>query len=340
MRTKSNRPEKLVRVFLARLFLAFLLTACGDNPTPTPKPTPVPPLTGKVAIITSATVSSGGWESLILEVVLQTGKELNIKVDYFENVDTPAQEVAKLRELAGKGYELIFIHGAIAVGESVAAVAPEFPKVWFVEFDGEVTAPNSANVTLRYEEVGYLAGMAAAMASKTGKVGGVMGPDEPAENRFIEAIEQGVKAVNPNGEFLTTRQDWYDNAAAIASTNDLFDNKGVEVIIYDVSDSLHPTLNIAKEKGKMVISPNYDMYSVAPYTVLASTVYHPPLAYVAITRLWRDKKLESKTYTFGLKDKVLDLSPTRGKITKEQEALLEKTKADLISGKLTVKLSQ
>jgi basic membrane protein A and related proteins len=340
MRNKSARYKKSVGFFLGVLLITLVLTACGDTPTPTPKPTPVPPLTGKVAIITSATVSSGGWESLILEVVMQAGKELNIKVDYFENVDTPAQEVAKLRELAGKGYELIFIHGAIDVSNSVNTVAPEFPKVWFVEFDGEAAAPNAANITLRYEEIGYLAGMAAAMASKNGKIGGVMGPDEPAENRFIEAIEQGVKAINPNGEFLTTRQDWYDTAAAIASTNDLFDNKGVEVIIYDVSDSLHPTLTIAKDKGKLVISPNYDMYSAAPNTVLTSTVYHPPLAYVEITRLWRDKKLENKTYTFGLKDKVLNLSPTRGKITKEQEALLEKTKADIISGKLTLKFSQ
>ena len=66
-------------------------------------------------------------------------------------------------------------------------------------------------------EGSFLVGMAAALASKTGKVGFVGGMDIPLIRNFAYGYEQGVKHVNPDAEVIvnytgTTPAAWNDPA--------------------------------------------------------------------------------------------------------------------------------
>jgi basic membrane protein A len=78
----------------------------------------------------------------------------------------------------------------------VQKVAKEFPKVRFVLIDGVAQGANVNSITFKEEEGSYLVGVAAAMASKSKKIGFIGGVDIPLIRTFACGYAQGAKAIN------------------------------------------------------------------------------------------------------------------------------------------------
>src|SRR6516162_898837 len=125
------------------------------------------------------------------------------------------------RRFAQRGSDLI-----IGVGFDqevpVKAVAKEFPAVHFTIFDAVVKLPNVQSVLFKEQEGSFLVGIAAAMASKTGKIG------------FVCGYVHGAKYANPNIEVIqnmtgTTPAAWNDPARGGELAKGQFD-RGVDVI--------------------------------------------------------------------------------------------------------------
>jgi basic membrane protein A len=124
-------------------------------------------------------------------------KETNISfIEVQASSDTQAEQV--LRGLARKNLDLIASIG-FAQQQAVQKVAKEFPKVHFVLIDGVAQGANVNSITFKEEEGSYLVGVAAAMASKSKKLGFIGGIDIPLIRTFSCGYAQGAKAVNPKG---------------------------------------------------------------------------------------------------------------------------------------------
>ena len=126
----------------------------------------------------------------------------------------------------------------IAVGFSFATpleqIAKEFPDTKFVIIDGVVEQPNVQSVVFKEHEGSFLVGMAAAMASKTGKVGFVGGMDIPLIRNFAHGYQQGVKYIDPDAEVFvnmtgTTPAAWNDPAKGAELAQSQFD-RGADVV--------------------------------------------------------------------------------------------------------------
>jgi basic membrane protein A len=105
------------------------------------------------------------------------------------------------RRFAQRGSDLIIGVG-FDQGVPVEAVAKEFPAVHFTIIDAVVKQPNVQSVLFKEQEGSFLVGIAAAMASKTGKIGFVGGMDIPLIRRFACGYVQGAKYANPNIEVI------------------------------------------------------------------------------------------------------------------------------------------
>ena len=120
-----------------------------------------------------------------------------ITVKYIENVKFGDMEQV-LVALAGKNELVIGVGGQTQA--SVFKVAPRFPKVKFAIIGGNADPKKPANVSgydVRQAEIGFVAGAAAAMLSKTGAVSYVGGLEIPAiKNTGIE-FGNGARYVNP-----------------------------------------------------------------------------------------------------------------------------------------------
>ena len=102
----------------------------------------------------------------------------------------------KLRLLAKAGYNPIIAVGFLYAGP-IKKVASDYPNVQFAIIDdSSVDLLNVAGLVFAEHEGSYLAGVAAALATKSGKVGYIGGVRIPLLQKFEAGFVAGVKATN------------------------------------------------------------------------------------------------------------------------------------------------
>jgi basic membrane protein A and related proteins len=158
--------------------------------------------------------------------------ETGIAVAEFESTNETQFEQAH-RRFAQRGRDLVIGVG-FNQGVPVETVAKEFPAVHFMVIDAVVKLPNVQSVLFKEQEGSFLVGVAAAIASKTGKVGFVGGMDIPLIRRFACGYVQGAKFANPGIQVIenmtgTTPAAWNDPARGGELAKGQFD-RGVDVV--------------------------------------------------------------------------------------------------------------
>src|SRR6185312_11967403 len=109
-------------------------------------------------------------------------KETGIKyTDFVATNDTQFEQAH--RRFAERGQDPIIGVG-FAQADAVGKVAKDFPKTRWTIIDGIANLPNVQSVLFKEHEGSFLVGIAAAMKTKTGKVGFVGGMDIPLIRRF------------------------------------------------------------------------------------------------------------------------------------------------------------
>jgi len=227
--------------------------------------------------------------------------------------------------------------------QAVQKVAKEFPNVKFVLIDGTATGANVNSVLFKEEEGSYLVGVAAAMASKSKKVGFIGGIDIPLIRNFACGYAQGVKSVNAKADITqnmvgTTASAWNDPAKGSELARSQFE-RGVDVVFAVAGGSGLGTLQMAKEKGKLAIGVDSNQNALYPGTILTSMVKR-------VDNTVYDSFMEVKNGTWkggvvskGLKEGGVDWAldaNNRKLITPEIEKRVLGARKDIIDGKVKV----
>lgn len=197
-------------------------------------------------------------------------------VDYrdFEIANDSQREQA-LSRFARQGFSPI-----IAVGfgheSAVAKVAPQFPEVQFAIVDSVVDLPNVRSLVFKEHEGSYLAGLAASMASKTGKVGFVGGMDIGLIRKFACGYVQGVKAQNAEAEIFqnmtgTTGAAWADPVRGGELAKSQMD-RGADVIYHAAGGTGEGVLQAVADAGKLGIGVDKNQNHLHPGHMLTSMV--------------------------------------------------------------------
>ena len=254
--------------------------------------------------------------------------------------DTQAEQV--LRGLARKKLDLIMSIG-FSQTQAVQKVAAEFPGVHFVLIDGNATGKNVNSVLFKEQEGSYLVGVAAAMASKTGKLGFVGGMDIPLIRAFACGYTQGAKAVNPKIDVQqnmvgTTAAAWNDPAKGGELARAQFD-RGADVVFAVAGGSGMGALQMAKEKGKLAIGVDSNQNYLHPGAMLTSMVKHVDnVTYATFMQAKNGQFTPGVTYT-GLKEGGVDWAldkDNRAVVPAAMEKRVNAAKADIVSGKIKV----
>ncbi|MFZ3288144.1 MAG: BMP family ABC transporter substrate-binding protein [Telluria sp.] len=268
-------------------------------------------------------------------------KETGIKyIEAQASSDTQAEQV--LRGLARKKLDLIIGVG-FSQTQAVQKVAHEFPQVHFVIIDSIAKGDNVNSVMFREEEGSYLVGVAAAMASKSKKIGFVGGMDIPLIRAFACGYSQGAKAIDPKIETVqnmvgTTSAAWNDPAKGGELARAQFE-RGVDVVFAVAGGSGMGTLQTAKEKGKLAIGVDSNQNYLHPGTMLTSMVKQVGNAvYESFTQMKNGTWKAGVTYK-GLKEGGVDWAldkDNRAVVTKEIEKRVNEAKSNIINGKIKV----
>jgi len=268
-------------------------------------------------------------------------KETNTAyVDFEVNNETQFEQAH--RRFAQRGQDPIIGVG-FSQANAVEKVAKEFPAIRFTLIDAVSKLPNVQSVLFKEHEGSFLVGMAAAMASKTGKVGFVGGMDIPLIRRFACGYEQGVKFANPKAEVLanmtgTTPAAWNDPARGGELAKGQFD-RGADVVYAAAGATGIGVYQAAKDRGKLAIGVDSNQNHLHPGTMLTSMVKRVDLAAYESFKAAAGGKWAAGMRVLGLAEGGVDwaLDQHNAKlVSAEMKAKVEAAKADIVSGKLKV----
>ncbi len=118
--------------------------------------------------------------------------------DYAQSEDD-SDYLPNFTRLVKNDFNLIFGVGFL-LEDAVADIAEQYPDNYFAIVDTVVEGPNIASITFAEHEGSFLAGVAAAMKTKTDKLGFLGGVDSDLINKFEVGFIAGAKSVNPDIE--------------------------------------------------------------------------------------------------------------------------------------------
>lgn len=327
----------------APLFL--LVAGCqGNSGGTTPATTGNGPSPGstdklKVALITNGPLTDSGWNSLAAEGLKKIEAELGGETAHQSAGKAQAEEA--LRGFARDGYKLIFAHGS-EFKDAAKAVAEENPETYFVVSSGDVEGSNLASLRFDLGEASYLAGMAAAGLSKTGKAGQIGGESFPPVVQAFELFEKGAKEINPKFTATTTYLgNWSDANQAKEQALAMIRN-GSDVIFQN-ADAAGESVFVAAEqnadKGVVVIGSNANQNSLKPEVIAASAVLDVPQTLFDTARLVQEGTFKGGIYREDLKSGhvYLALNPEfEKKLPKDVLDKIKQAEEDIKSGKLVL----
>jgi basic membrane protein A len=265
-------------------------------------------------------------------------------ISYLEfEVTQEAQREQAMERMAGRGAKIVVVVG-FQNATPLEKIAKDYPDTKFTIIDSVVDLPNVQSVTFKEHEGSFLVGMAAVMASKTGKVGFVGGMDIPLIRNFQFGYEQGVKHASGSASVLanytgTTPAAWNDPARGGELAIGQFD-QGADVVYAAAGATGLGVLQAAADKGKLSIGVDSNQNHLHPGSVLTSMLKRVDVAVYKAFKGAQDGSWQAGAQSLGLKEDgvgyALDEN-NRQLITADMEKKLEETKAAIIAGQLEVK---
>jgi basic membrane protein A len=264
-------------------------------------------------------------------------------IDYLEfEITNESQRDQALRRMARRGANVVVAVG-FAFATPLEALAEEFPDTRFTIIDAVVEAPNVQSVVFKEHEGSFLAGMAAALASETGKVGFVGGMDVPLIRNFQHGYEQGVHHVDPDAEVLvnytgTTPAAWNDPAKGAELAQSQFD-RGADVVYAAAGGTGLGVLQAAADSDKLSIGVDSNQNYLHPGSVLTSMVKRVDNAVYDAFMSAMDGNWEAGAKNLGLAEDGVGYALDEHNeelIAPEMKQRLEEARQEIIEGRIEV----
>ncbi len=264
-------------------------------------------------------------------------------VQYREfEVTNPSMREQALRNMARRGAQVVVAMG-FAQAAAVETVAQEFPETKFTLIDMVVDLPNVQSVIFKEHEGSFLVGMAAAMASQTGKVGFVGGMDIPLIRKFALGYVEGAKHVNPDIEIFqnmtgTTPAAWNDPTKGGELARSQFD-RGADVVYAAAGGTGIGVYQAAKDAGKLAIGVDSNQNYIHPGTMLTSMIKRVDVAVYESFRAAQDGTWQGGIQVLGLAEDGVGWAVdehNRSLVSDEMEAAVEQARQDIIAGTIQV----
>ena len=268
-------------------------------------------------------------------------KETGIAYREFEVTNETQREQA-LRRMAQRGSDPVIAVG-FAQAPALEKVAREFPDTRFTIIDMVVDLPNVQSVVFKEHEGSFLVGVAAAMASKTGKVGFVGGMDIPLIRKFACGYEQGVLYANPDAEIFqnmtgTTPSAWNNPTKGGELARSQFD-RGADVVYAAAGGTGIGVYQAAKDSGKLAIGVDSNQNYLHPGTMLTSMTKRVDVAAYNTFKTALDGTWKPGIQVLGLAEDgvgwALD-EHNRDLVSAAMKAKVEQARTDIIAGKIKV----
>ncbi|MFD3944125.1 BMP family protein [Streptomyces sp. NPDC058579] len=340
-----RRVSKIVSASIATAALALTATACGESSTESNSDS------GTIKVGMAYDVggrgdnsfndsAARGLDKAKADLGVET-KELTAKTG-----ETPADREQRLASLAEGGFNPVIGVG-FAYKDAIDKVAAKYPKTTFGLVDSVSEAKNVDSIVFTEEQGSYLAGVAAALKSKDGKIGFIGGVDIPLIKKFAAGFQQGVKDTKPDAsvqiQYLSTGTDMSGFGApdkGKAAAKGMLD-KGIDVIYAAAGGSGAGAIEaVAAKPGTWAIGVDSDQAkdpALSKYagSILTSVVKNVDTGVFELIKSVQDGKPITGTHVYSLAEDGVSLTTTGGHLT-DIQAQIDEAKKKIVDGQIKV----
>ena len=346
LKFNDRKTRKFAKLgILLTLILTLLLSACSNSANNTNSNSGEKEDSQgngekiKMVFDTIGSRTDSSWSQAIFEAY-EYIKEMYPDVEAsFTDLNPPAEFPAILDKQAADGADIIYVEDAWY--EALLEVAPKYPDTKFImthldqarldKLPDNVTSPNA-----REEEGAFLAGVAAALMTKTNKIAYIQAVEGSAPLvRAGYGYFSGAKYINPDIEtIMAYTGDWVDVQKGYM-TADTVIKQGADVIMHFTDNAGLGVLKAAEEKGAYIVGEALDQYQFAPKNVLTSfLVPHDKLAEWAVEQ-YKAGALKKEIVEFGVKEGWPVLAPLTN-MPDDVKVQIDQVKQKIISGEIKV----
>ncbi|WP_035059683.1 BMP family ABC transporter substrate-binding protein [Andreprevotia chitinilytica] len=254
-----------------------------------------------------------------------------VTTTFVENVAETADSERVFRDLAQKGYKVIY-GTSFGYMNQMNKVATAFPNTTFMHATGYKTGKNLGVYDIRTYEGAYMLGVVAGKMSKSGKLGVVGSIPIPEVIRNIDAFTIGARSVNPNA---TTRviwvNGWFDpgkeREAALALIS-----QGSDVLMQNTDSPA--VVQAAQEKGVFAFGWDSDMTKFGGKAHLAASELNWGVIYNKTTEDVLAGKWKSSNIWWGVKEGAINIADFGPAVPADVKKLAEDRRDAIKAGKL------
>jgi basic membrane protein A and related proteins len=188
--------------------------------------------------------------------LLDAGEKYGVETAYVENVVDPQARIDAVKNLSQDNGLVIGVGGEYA--DAGLTVAPQFPNVEYGMINGEMKdgVPNLHAYFVRQGVPAYIAGVIAAMLTKSKHVGYLGGELIPPTTQSDDGFKQGVQDTDSSIQYAHTIVGNFNDAAKAKEAAAAQISAGVDVI-FALLDAGFPGVEQAvTESGKDVLLMN------------------------------------------------------------------------------------
>jgi basic membrane protein A and related proteins len=285
----------------------------------------------KVGVALVSPAAEAGWtkQHTLAADAIKTALGDRVEINIIDNVFQPQDAERVFRSFATSGHQLIF-GTSFSHNVPIARAAPQFPTVAFDCCSGSRTLGNLGTFEARYHEGSYIAGIAAAKTSRSGKLGFVGGYPIPDIVGPANAFLLGAQSVRPQTTCsIIFMNSWEDPGKEKDATLALA-AQGCDVIAAMVDSPV--AAQTAEQKGIWAIGYASDVRKYAPTRLLTSLILDWSSIYVQDARDVLAGTWKPQSRWFGLKEGVVKLLPYADSIAADTRALAAKSEAAIKAG--------
>ena len=247
--------KKLISTVLSLCLILTLLAACGGKPAG--EAAPADSADGgdavRVVLIGNQKFGDNGPMDDMAAAGERAAAELGVEFKKIES--SPASFEEDIRSMSQEGYDLVITTFGY-MSDATKLVAQEFPDTKYAAIFQEINTPeepvaNLWDAVFRGQTTFYVDGYIAGLATKTNRVGFIVGGEEPGPNAEGNGFMRGVRDANPDAVVEFAYASYEDSAKAKEVALAMID-KGCDVIQGDCAAPDAGIIEAVNETGKDV----------------------------------------------------------------------------------------
>jgi basic membrane protein A len=359
--------KKTLALVLVLVMAVSIFAGCAKTETQEPvdeQPTTTEKV--KVGMVTdSGTIDDKSFNQGTWEGILQYKNDKGtIEEKYLQPTgEQPTDYINAINDLVDTGYEIIVTPG-FKFETAINEAASEHTNTAFILIDGQphngdgnfVKHDNVVSVYFNEHEAGFLAGVASALSTKTGKLGFIGGMEIPPVQRFGWGFKAGVAYANET--YGTTAeivdyiyQGTFNDVAGGQTLAAGMYNKGIDIIFHAAGGVGVGVFNEAKqraEKGESVyvVGVDVDQYEEGKISNGSSVTLTSAIKRIDVAAYtYIDAKINGtfpggEVITLTMAENGVGLPQENPNLTDDVKAKVEEARQAVLSGSVTVPSTQ